>query len=240
MTPGLLSIRSVMDIYDVKEMFARFPVDPTLAQQNVPSQWTVKIHEDGQARLLVMVQECRKMVLDYVLNVGYVGMSHLWIELEGPEEFVTPLPGTTRSLPTRYWHILPHQLENRVAATLFRLVGVSAQPVGTVSLGGEPGGTRSGQVIEGHDAMYTWTETSSLYPEPDIVTGSQCFYRKVGVRVSEARARCESHFLGDGQVTLTASPDSAIGRLGLGITLSGISNPVLVRHCRARYRVGCF
>jgi hypothetical protein len=229
-----------MDIYDVDEMFARFPVDATIAQQNVPSPWKVKVHVDGYARLLVMVQECRKMVLDYLLNVGYVGMSHLWIEVDGPEEFVTPLPGTTRSLPTRYWHILPHQLDSRIAATLFRLVGVSAQTIRTVSLGGKPGGTRSGYVIEGQDASYSWTETSSLYPESDIVTGSQCFYRKVGVRISEARARCESHFLGDGQVVLDASPDSAIGRLGFGQTLTGISNPVFVKRCRARYRAGHF
>ncbi|MGD2166021.1 MAG: hypothetical protein PVH50_10900 [Anaerolineae bacterium] len=95
MNAGIISVPSVMDIFDVKEMFSRFPVDPDLAQRNVRSKWKVKIHEDEQARLLVMVQECRKMVLDYVLNVGYVGMSQVWIELEGPEEFVTPLPSTT-------------------------------------------------------------------------------------------------------------------------------------------------
>lgn len=103
MTGGLVSIPSVMDIYDVKEMFSRFYVDPDIAQRNVPSKWQVKIHENGKAILLVMVQLIRSMVLNYVLNVGSVGLSHVWIEVEGPYELVTPLPGTTRSLPTWYW-----------------------------------------------------------------------------------------------------------------------------------------
>ena len=87
MTGGIITFPSVMDIYD--------------------------IHDNGKALLLVMVQDCKKMVLDYMLNMGSVGMSHIWIELEGSYEVVTPLPGTTRSLPTWYWYILPHQLDDR-------------------------------------------------------------------------------------------------------------------------------
>jgi len=160
-----VSVPSVMDIYDVKEMFSRYYVDPDVAQQNVPSKWKVKIHDNGKAVLLVMVQNCKKMALDYILNVGSVGMSHIWIEVDGPPEVVTPLPGTTRSLPTWYWYILPHQLDDRWARLLFGLVGVAAQSVKKVSLGGDPGGTRSGKVIEGYspDARYSWTETSQLY-----------------------------------------------------------------------------
>ena len=81
---GIVNISSVMDIYDVKEMFSRYYVDPDIAQQNIPSKWRVKIHDNGKALLLVMVQECKKIVLDYFLNIGSVGMSHIWIELEGP------------------------------------------------------------------------------------------------------------------------------------------------------------
>lgn len=95
-----------MDLYDVKEMFSRYYVDLDIARQNVPSKWKVKIHDNGKALLLVMVQNCKKMVLDYIFNMGSVGMSHIWIELEGANEVVTPLPGTSRSLPTRYWYIL--------------------------------------------------------------------------------------------------------------------------------------
>jgi hypothetical protein len=90
------------------------------------------------------------------------------------------------------------------------------------------------------EASYRWTEASTLYAEPDVVTGSQCFYRKVGICESEARARCESHFLGDGRVSLSAGPDSVIAKLGFGMSLAGVSNPVLVRRCRVRYRVGYF
>jgi hypothetical protein len=236
------SIPSVMDIYGCKEVFSQYHVDPDVARQNVPSNWQVKIDGDGKALLLVMVQECDKMVLDNVIDVGPVGMCHVWIEVEGPPEVVTPLPGITRSLPTRYWFIAPHQLDNLLARVLFGLVGVDAQSVEKVSLGGDPGGTRSGEVIEtdSPEAKYTWTETSQLYAAPDIVTGSQRFYRKYGVRESEANAKCESHFLGDAQVSLSATANSAVGKLGFGTSLTGFSNPVWVKHCRVDYRVDLF
>jgi hypothetical protein len=99
MTGGIVAFPSVMDLDDVKEMFSRYYVDPDIAQHNVPSKWKVKIYDNGKALLLVMVQSCKKMVLDYMFNVGSVGMSHIWIELEGPYEVVTPLTGTPRSLP---------------------------------------------------------------------------------------------------------------------------------------------
>jgi hypothetical protein len=125
---------------------------------------------------------------------------------------------------------------------LFGLVGVSSQLVKKVSVGGDPDGTRSGEVIEGDspDAKYSWTETSQLYPKPDIVTGSQRFYRKYGVRESAAHAKCESHFLGDSQVSLSATPDSAVGKLGFGTSLTGVSNPVWVKRCRVKYQVSYF
>ena len=242
MTGGIITFPSVMDIYDVKEMFSRYYVDPDIAQHNVPSKWKVKIHDNGKALLLVMVQDCKKMVLDYMLNMGSVGMSHIWIELEGSYEVVTPLPGTTRSLPTWYWYILPHQLNDRRVRVLFGLVGVAAQSVRKVSLGGDPGGTRSGEVAEGDspNAKYSWTETSKFYSAPDIVTGSHRFYRKYGKRESAAHAKCFTHFLGDGQVSLNASPDSAVGKLGFGTSLTGFSNPVWVKHCRVKYDVSYF
>ena len=242
MANGIINLPSVMDIYDIQEMFSRYYVDPEIARQNVPPKWKVKIHDNGKALLLVMVQQCKKMVLDYVVDVGSVGMSHIWIELEGTQEIVTSLPGTTRSLPTWYWYILPHQLDARRARLFFGLAGVAAQSVRTVSLGGDPGDTRSGEVSEGNspDAKYSWTETSQLYPEPDIVTGSHRFYRKYGSRESVAHAKCFTHFLGDGQVKLSASSDSAIGKLGFGTSLTGFSNPVWVKHCRVKYQVSYF
>jgi len=236
------SIPSVMDIYACEETFSQYHVDPDVARQNVPSKWQVKIDGDGKALLLVMVQECDKMVLDNLIDVGPVGMSHIWIEVEGPPEVVAPLPETMRSLPTWYWYILPHQLDNRLARVLFGLVGVDAQLVSKVSLGGDPGGTRSGEVIEtdSPEAKYSWTESSQLYAAPDIVTGSHRFYRQYGVRESAAHATCFTHFLGDAQVSLSATTDSMVGKLGFGTSLTGFSNPVWVRHCRVDYRVDFF
>jgi hypothetical protein len=242
MTGGIVSFPSVMDIYDVKEMFSRYYVAPDVAQQIVPSKWKIKIHDNGKALLLVMVQDCKKMVLDHVLNVGSVGMSHIWIELEGPYEVVTPLPGTTRSLPTWYWYILPHQLDGYLVRMLFGLAGVDSRLVKKVSLGGNPGGTRSGEVIERYspETKYNWTETSQLYHTPDIVTGSHRFYRKYGVRESAAHAKCFTHFLGEGQVSLSATTDSVVGKLGFGTSFMGFSNPVWVKHCRVKYQVSYF
>jgi hypothetical protein len=230
-----------MDIYDMNEMFSRYYVDPEIAKQNVPSKWNVKIHDNGKALLLVMVQQCGKMVLDYLINVGSVGLSNVWIELEGPTELITPLPGTSRSLPSWYWYILPHQLDKRVAQILFRMAGVAAKQVKSVSLGGEPSGSRLGEVVEdSSDVRYNWTEKSTLYSEPDVVTGSHRFFRKYGVRESRAHAKCFTHFLGEGEVNLNATPNSTVGKLGFGTSLNGFSNPVWVKHCRVEYRVGYF
>ncbi len=242
MSSGIVSFPSVMDIYDINEMFSRYYVDPDIAQQTVPSQWTVKIHDNGKALLLVMVQECKKMVLDYLINVGSVRMSHIWLELEGPFEIVEPLPETTRSLPTWYWYILPHAIDGFLIRTLFGFAGVDARKVRKISLGGDAGITRSGEVVEGHshEAKYSWTETSQLYTEPDIVTGSHRFYRQYGVRQSTAHAKCFTHFLGDGQVRLNASNNTMIGKLGFGTSFTGFSNPVWVKHCRIKYRVNYF
>jgi hypothetical protein len=239
MNSGFVSFPSVMDIYDVQEMFSRYYVDPDIAQQNVPSKWKVKIHDNGKAVLLIMVQYCKKMVLDYVLNAGSVCMSHIWIELEGPPEIVTPLPGTTRSLPTWHWYILPHEVNGYKVRILFALAGVDARMVDKISFGDDPSDTRSGEVIEkqSSDAKYYWTETNQLYTEPDIVTGSHRFYRKYGLRESEAHAKCFTHFLGDGQVSLNATDNSMVGKLGFGTSLTGFSNPVWVKHCRVKYHV---
>lgn len=239
---GNLSIPSVMDIYNCTEMFSRYDVDAEVAQQNVPSKWEVKVNSEGEATLLVMVQKCEKMVLDNLINVGAVGMSHNWIELEGPEEFVTPLAGTTRSLPTRYWYIMPHQLDNRIARALFGLVNVDAQYVEKISFEDDQIDTRLGEVKETSSAEsnYNWKETYQLFPEADIVTGSQRFFRQYGGRESEAFAKCESHFLGDSQVILENSASSTVGSLGFGKKLEGYSNPVFVTHCHVNYQVHFF
>lgn len=242
MAHGLFSIPSIMDMYDTHEMFSRYYVELVIAQQHVPSKWKVKIHENGMAYLYILVQKCKKMVLEKIINVGSVGMSHIWIELDGPPELITPFAGTTRSLPTWYWYSLPHQLDNRLATIMFGVAGIATQSVQEVSLGGVPGSSRSGKVVEGNspEEGYSWTEYSQLYPEPDIITGSHRIYRKCGIREAEAHISCFTHFLGDGQVSLNTSPNSTISKLGFGTSLKGLTNPVWVKHCRVEYKVGFF
>ncbi|MEQ8200443.1 MAG: hypothetical protein ABRQ24_03355 [Syntrophomonadaceae bacterium] len=242
MAGGHITIPSVMDIYEVAEMFSRYYVDPVIAQQHVPPKWKVKIHENGMAYLYVLIQKSQRMVLDKIFNMGPVGMSHIWIELDGPPEVITPFPGTDRALPTWYWYTLPHQFDSQLANLFVRVAGIATQSIREISHGGDPGGSRSGKVIESYspETSYSWTETSQLYPEPDIITGSHRLYRQYGVRESAAHVKCITHFLGDGQVILNASPDSAIGKLGFGTRLTGTSNPVLVKHCRIEYKVGFF
>jgi hypothetical protein len=239
---GNVSLPSVMEIFNCKEMFSRYNIDAELARRAVPSDMRLKVNQAGEALMLVMVQECEKMVLDSLIDVGAVGMSHIWIEIEGPEEYVDPLPGTTRSLPTRYWFILPHQLDNQLARFFFGLVGVDAEYVREVTLGGDPLDKRSGAVLEFSPpgGKYSWTESIQPYSEEEIVTGSQRFYREYGLRSSEAEAKCESHFLGDSQVNLVVSSSSSIGELGIGTALVGVSNPVFVQHCHVNYRVHFF
>jgi hypothetical protein len=241
MAAGKLAVTSLMDIYDVNEMFSRYYVDPDIAQHNIPTKWKVKIHDNGKAVLLVMVQSCKKMVLDY-FSIGQVVMSHIWIEIEGPYELLPPLPGTTKTLPTWYWYILPHQVNKASARTFFGLAGVSSQLVKKISLSGEADGTRYGEVIEkdSPEEKYTWIEKIQLYAKPEIVTGSHRFFKKYGIRESTAHTKCFTHFLGESQVTLNASPASTIAKLGFGTTLNGFSNPVWVKHCRVKYRVSYF
>lgn len=224
-------------MHDTQEMFSRYPVDPVAAQRNVPSPWRVKIHPNGQALLLVMVQDCRRMILDTVVNMGVVRFSHVWIELEGPHEVVERIEGSTRTLPTWYWYILPHQTDRWLVRTLFGVAGAPAQRVVRVSLGTRVGRTRSGEVRERASTGYRWTEVSDLYDEPDVVTGSHRFYRRYGKWESEAHARCFTHFLGAGTVQLDATADSSVASLGFGTSLTGVSNPVWFRHCHVNYRV---
>jgi hypothetical protein len=241
MDVGKLNVTSLMDIYDVNEVFSRYYVDPDIAQRNIPAKWKVKIHDNGKAILLLMVQNCKKMVLDY-LSIGHVVMSHIWIEIDGPYELLAPLPGTTKTLPTWYWYILPHQVDKALARTFFGLAGVSSQLVKKISLTGEADGSRHGEVIErdSPEEKYSWIEKIQLYAKPDIVTGSHRFFKKYGICESAAHTKCFTHFLGESQVTLNASPASSIAKLGFGTTLTGFSNPVWVKHCRVKYKVSYF
>ena len=53
--------------------------------------------------LLIMIQCWDKLILDGFLPISQVKMSHIWIELNGPEEVGEALSGTEASLPTSYY-----------------------------------------------------------------------------------------------------------------------------------------
>jgi len=231
-----------MRMVGCKEMFAEFPLQPATARAAVPPGYEIRINPNGMAILLLMVQECNSCILDGVVRVSPMRMSHIWIELVGPEEIGPPLPGTTASLPTHYYYALPHQIDNPFPRLLLSLVGLDVQKVQRISLGGPPGGVRIGKVVERErePAQYSWEETSTIWPSPHILTGRRRFYREYGrtlKRRSEGLVVCKSSFLGDGKVTLETHPSSALGQLGIRTPLQGITNPVEMEYCSVRLRV---
>lgn len=121
------------------------------------------------------------------------------------------------------------------------IVGIAHQPVKEITLGGRPGGTRQGHVIEKKGLVtYRWTDMSQLWAKPNLVTGRRKFSRKYGKlvkRTSEGSVICRSNFLGEGPVVLYAEPNSAVGSLGFGTELHGIANPVEVINCHTRIQV---
>jgi hypothetical protein len=240
--PSSVSWSNTMKMVGCKEMYAEFHVDPTVARQHVPAEYEVRIHQNGKAMLLLMVQDCDKCVLNSIVLISPMRMSHIWIELAGPEEVGPALPGTTASLPTRYYYALPHQIDNALAHRALWLAGIDVQKVKQVSLGGDPGGIRQGMVVEQEypTKSFSWEESSILWPSPSLVTGRRWFYRHYGrfiKRRSEGLVVCSSSFLGEGEVQLQAGDGSRICSLGFGTTLSGVTNPVKINYCNVRIRV---
>jgi hypothetical protein len=240
--PSPRGLRSTMKMMRCRELLAEFPVDPETARGTVAPPYPVRVSPDGHANLLLLVQECERCLLDGMLSIRPMRMAHLWVELAGPEEIGPALPGTVASLPTSYWYGLPHQMESRLATLSFRAVGVDIQPVARISTGGAPGARREGQVLEhkASGAGYAWEETTTLWQAPQLLTGRRWFYRDYGTllrRRSVGLVVCRATFLGDGHITLRASQESAIGRLGFGTTLRGNTHAVEIT-CRVRIQVG--
>ena len=214
-----------------RELFAEFPVDLVAARKAVPGSYNVRVNPKGSAILLLMVQECENCVLDHVLPVWPMRMAHFWIEVEGPEEVGRILPGSTASLPTSYYYALPHQLENPLGAFVFQMVGVDIQHVAKITIGGEPGGNRKGKIVENPKSGCgcSLEDYTPLWKVPKVLTGRRWFFREYGQfikRRSVGIVECVSSFLGEGEITLNATEDSAIAKLGLGNPLHGISNAV--------------
>jgi hypothetical protein len=229
-----------MDMSKCKELFAEFPVDPVVAQRHVPASYNVRIGDNDKATLLLMIQDCEMGVLDQIIPIKPLQMSHIWIEIQGPEEIGPILPGTNKSLPTAYYYILPHQVESKLAYVSLALAGIGSQLVDEISIGHRINDQRRGRVFEnGPSVGYQWVETSHLLPNQGLVTGRRKFYRQYESQTmwtSSGTVSTWANFLGEGKVVLTASPDSSIGRLGFGITLEGIAQPVEM-DCHAEIKV---
>jgi hypothetical protein len=101
---------------------------------------------------------------------------------------------------------------------------------------------REGEVLERikSRAGYVWEETTLLWPAPEVLTGRRWFYRDYGTffpRRSVGVVVCRATFLGNGDITLRATGDSAIGKLGFGTTLHGATKAVEI-NCDVRIQVG--
>jgi hypothetical protein len=226
-----INIPSTMKMIDCTESYADYYVDAATARNNVPPGYTVKIYPNGKAVLCVLNQYCNKCVLDGFVDVGPMNMSHVWIELDGPEEYPPAIPGTTGSIPTRYWYIQPHLLDNIVANIAFSFAGIDTNWAPYIDLGGAPGGIRSGNVVEScvPYISYAWSENVPLWQTSQLVTGRQRFYRNYGAfgeKASEGMVTCRAEFLGIGPITLEADRGSMIWNLGFGETLLGTTNAV--------------
>ncbi len=225
---GLLSR---MKMKNCRELFAEFPVDLVAARKAVPSSYTVRVYPNEMALLLLMVQECESCVLDQLLVVRPMRMAHFWIELVGPEEVGSALPGSTASLPTSYYYALPHQLENPLGAFIFRMVGIDIQHVAQITMGGRPGKNRRGKILENRTSGSgcSLEDSIQMWESAQVLTGRRWFFREYGrllPRRSVGLVVCRSSFLGEGGVTLEATQDSAVTQLGFGRTLHGISKAV--------------
>jgi hypothetical protein len=128
-----------MKMIGCKELFVEFQIDAQVARQAVPPAYDIRTYPDGSGVLLIMIQDWDKCILDGILPIKRVKMSHIWIELNGPQEIGPLLPGTASSLPTSYYYGLPHQIDNRLAVLAFRLAGIDVHQVAQIDLPGNFG-----------------------------------------------------------------------------------------------------
>lgn len=233
---------SRMKMIEAKESFVEFFVDPDIAQQGVPSKYKVRRYPNKKAVLLIMIQEWDKCILDGFLPISSLKMSHIWIELEGPDEIGPKLEGTEASLPTSYYYALPHQIDNKLAVLAFRFVGIDVQLVKRIEVTGKPGEINSVQVVEKENPTigYSWKAGGTLWNTPKILTGRRWFYRDYGrkmKRKSVGLVVCRSKFFGDSEITISSDKKSIIGRLGFGNELLGALKYVKT-DCNCEIRVG--
>lgn len=240
--PPVRGLLSRMRMTRCRELFAEFPVDASAARKAVPAPYQVRMYPEGNALLLLLVQECERCVLDGALTIRPMKMAHFWIELAGPEELGPTVPGTSASLPTSYYYVMGHQMDSGLAALAFWTVGIDVQRVAQITIGGEPGEKRYSKILErriGGCGCSIEDHTPS-WIAPQLLTGRRWFFRDYGRllrRRSAGLVVCRSTFLGEGEAILRASEDSIVDRLGFGRMLRGISKAVEIS-CDVSIRVG--
>jgi hypothetical protein len=240
---ALSGCTSTLDLEGCRETFATLPVDRAAAREVVPAALQPRIDAQGRAILLMMVQDCAHARLDGIVPITPMRMTHLWIEVDGPEEVGRTLPGTSASLPTAYYFALPHQIDDGLAQAALAAAGISIMPVERIVLGPLADGIRQGEVVEdARGTRYAWRETSEAWPEARVLTGRRRFLSEYGTlapRSSEGVVVCKSGFLGQGQLDVHADVASTPGRLARGAPLSGPVSRVEMS-CSARIRVRYF
>ncbi len=217
-------------------------MDPGAARRNVPTNYEVRKYPNGKAILLIMIQDWDNCILDGILPIKQVKMSHIWIELNGPNEIGPALPGTESSLPTSYYYALPHQIDNKLAVLAFRSAGIDVQLVKRIEVSGKPGDRHSVRVIERENPAigYSWEGSGALWDEPKILTGRRWFYRQYGKRLKRKSAGlvvCRSSFLGESEIKMIVDDGSIISSLGFGSELPGTLKYVKT-DCNCVIRVG--
>lgn len=216
---------SKMKMIGCRELFVEFPIDAHKARLAVPSSYDLHRDSEGNAVLLIMIQDWDKCILDGILPIKLVKMSHLWIELDGPQEVGPPLPETVSSLPTSYYYALPHQIDNRLAVLAFKLAGIDVQQVSQIDLPGNFGERQKVRVTErGNPATgYSWEFTPDMWSTPNIVTGRRWFHRNYGSRLKRKSAGlvvCRSSFLASTSVEMSVDRGSVMDGLGFSGKIS--------------------
>ena len=122
-------------------------------------------------------------------------------------------------------------MDNLLAVSAFQMVGVEVQRVAQITNVGEPGGQREGKILENQvsGCGCSIEDSTPFWNTPQVITGRRWFFRDYGHlirRHSAGLVVCRSCFLGEGEITLTASEGSVVDRLGFGRILHGLSKAV--------------
>lgn len=128
-------------------------VDPVSLQNLVPSGYTMLLIE-GQARVLLLAQNCPHYRFDGGDEIGATQEVHMWLAIEGPKD-VRPIVGAEHTLPTMTWFTLFTGSSNPLDCKNWTESGTASVPIDGLFLD-PPGPTRGGRVLLSPDQSYSW------------------------------------------------------------------------------------